>query len=180
MVVTAMTQGNVRALIAPARAGGLWNGANGIGSSLANNNGKAIGYALASDIFAAPGTFLGQSFALTDILVRYTVNGDANLDGGVTFDDLLRVAQNYDTVVAGKVWSQGDFTYDNLVNFDDLLALAQQYNQALVASSDDWSVVNEVGGNEFAADWALAVSMVPEPTSLSVMTGGLMVLRRRR
>jgi hypothetical protein len=168
----------LRAQIAAGRAAGAWNGNNGIGSSLANNNGKAIGYAEATDM-GSPATFLGVGIDSTAVLIRYTINGDATLDGSVSFDDLLRVAQNYDAVVSGKVWSNGDFTYDGLVNFDDLLALAQQYNQTLLTSGETESLV-DLAGAGFVSDWVLARGLVPEPASLSLLAIGLAVGRRRR
>ncbi len=179
MVVTAMTAANVRALIAPARNNGQWNGANAIGSSLAFNNGKAIGYIQASDVYGASGSFLGQSFALTDVLVRFTFNGDTDLNGTVNFDDLLRVAQNYDTVATGT-WFKGDFTYDGNINFDDLLGLAQQYDKTLLVSGNGIDVLGGAGGSAFANDWRLALSMVPEPTSLGLLFGAGFIARRRR
>lgn len=179
LIVTGMTQAAVRSIIAPARNNGQWNGANGIGSSLANGNGKAVGYALASDLFNAPGLFLGQSFALSDVLVRYTFNGDTDLNGQVNFDDLLRLAQNYDTVGTGT-WRNGDSTYDGNINFDDLLALAQQYGQSLALAGGEMSILSSVAGESFVSDWAMAVSMVPEPASLSLLAMAGVVVRRRR
>jgi hypothetical protein len=122
----------------------------------------ALGIALVS----TPGTFLGSPTAAGDILVRYTLLGDADLSGNVNFDDLLKLAANYNTP-SGTYWYQGDFTNDGAVNFDDLLKLAANYNQSLTGS--------------FAGDWALAQSAVPEPTSLlAIGLGGAALLGRRR
>jgi fibronectin-binding autotransporter adhesin len=95
-----------------------------------------------------------------------TLFGDATLDLTVNFDDLLKLAANYNA--SGKVWADGDFNYDGTVNFDDLLKLAANYNQTLSGS--------------FAGDWALAQSAVPEPTSLAVVAAfaGAALRRRRR
>ncbi|MFT3786278.1 MAG: hypothetical protein QM770_08940 [Tepidisphaeraceae bacterium] len=166
VIVTGMTQADVRTLLAAGRGGGTWNGNNGIGSSLANNNNKAVGYVLASDIAAAPGTFLGQSFLLTDLLVRYTLGGDNNLDATVNFSDLLLLASNYGATGTGT-WFKGDYNYDGNVNFNDLLVLASNYNQTLTGSFD--------------GDWALAQSLlVPEPAMLGGMGLAALALRRRR
>jgi autotransporter-associated beta strand protein len=83
------------------------------------------------------------------LTIRTTRAGDANLDLVVDFNDLLTLAQHYDTTVAGRVWDQGDFNYDGLVNFNDLLALAQNYGSPA----------------SFANDWALVQSLVPEPAT---------------
>jgi hypothetical protein len=99
------------------------------------------------------------------IVLRRALAGDATTDGIVNFDDLLKLAANYNT--NDKVWRQGDFNYDGVVNFDDLLKLAANYNQSLTGS--------------FAGDWSLAQSALPEPTAAAMLVGaGLASLRRRR
>jgi len=91
----------------------------------------ALGYADGADGIV-PTLVAGQ------LLVKYTLLGDANLDGSVNFADLVALAQNYGG--AGKSWDQGDFNYDGSVNFADLVALAQNYNKSL--SSAPASAVN--------------------------------------
>jgi hypothetical protein len=95
------------------------------------------------------------------------LDGDANFDGTVNFDDLLKLAANYNT--PGDRWSLGDFDLNGTVNFDDLLKLAANYNS---------TVPGGLGG-----DWALARAAVPEPTSLvaiGVAGAGLLSRRRRK
>lgn len=60
------------------------------------------------------------------------LRGDVNLDGTVTFDDLLILVQNY--LQIGRTFTQGNVNYspDGLVNFDDLLVLVQSYGTSLV------------------------------------------------
>ncbi len=53
--------------------------------------------------------------------------GDTNGDFTVNFDDLLIVAQNYNTTTSLSPFAHGDFNGDGFVNFDDLLVLAQHY-----------------------------------------------------
>jgi hypothetical protein len=57
--------------------------------------------------------------------------GDANRDRAVDFNDLVLLAQNYNT--PGQSCSTGDFTGDGLVDFNDLVKLAQNYNTTLPA-----------------------------------------------
>lgn len=149
--------------------GGSWNGP-GIGSSLANQNGYAVGIAEQSAIGV---TFWnGISIDSTTVVLRLTRIGDSDLNGTVDFDDLLKLAQNYGS--NGKLWTDGDSNYDGAVNFDDLLGLAQNYSQsaslALAALGDNPG---------FAADWALAVSLVPEPALCSAVLSVALVRRRR-
>lgn len=108
----------------------------------------------------------GSSFTIAAALY-----GDADLNGSVTFDDLLSLAQSYG-VASGATWSAGDSNYDGAVGFDDLLALAQNYSQSVE--------VDGLSANaSFASDWALARSLVPEPVSL-VSGISLVVFGRRR
>jgi hypothetical protein len=53
--------------------------------------------------------------------------GDANRDRSVDFNDLVVLAQHYNTT-GGNTWATGDFTGDGNVDFNDLVALAQNYN----------------------------------------------------
>jgi hypothetical protein len=157
--------GNVAALVTAGRNGGAWNGLGITSSLLPANSSAAIGYAEASTLGIT--SFMGVTLPDTSaIVVRYTLAGDATLDGTVNFDDLLKLAANYNNA-SGMSWTQGDANYDGAVNFDDLLKLAANYNQTVTGS--------------FAGDWALAQAAVPEPTSLLAVAGaGLAVLSRRR
>lgn len=106
------------------------------------------------------------------LLVVATLRGDADLDLAVDFDDLLVLATFYISI--DQAWQQGDFTYDGNVDFDDLLALAQNYNASLSpaqAASFEGS---------FAADFALARSLVPEPGVGLLVAGCFFGCRRRR
>jgi autotransporter-associated beta strand protein len=136
----------------------------------------AVGYAEATAYFPAgssfPQNFEGQLIDGTTLLLIYTILGDASLDRIVNFDDLLTLARNYNGT--GKVWTQGDFDYDGDVDFDDLLNLARSYNQTAPAST-----MAHLDAS-FAADWALAQSVVPEPTTLAALALFAPLARRRR
>jgi hypothetical protein len=67
------------------------------------------------------------------VFVKYTLYGDANLDGRVDFADLVALAQHYGDNSGNANWDEGDFTYDGKVGFDDLTRLAQNYNTAMAA-----------------------------------------------
>ncbi|MFT3788544.1 MAG: hypothetical protein QM770_20625 [Tepidisphaeraceae bacterium] len=100
--------------------------------------------------------------------IKHTAYGDANLDGKVNFFDLLILASNYNLPTGG--WASGSFDGVLGVNFSDLLMLAANYG---------FGTSGAVVEGEFSADWALAQSMVPEPTALLAMAAGALVLRRR-
>jgi hypothetical protein len=106
--------------------------------------------------------------------MRRILKGDANFSGGVDFNDLLLLAQNYN--LAGRVWTTADFDYDGLSDFADLLILAQTYGQTQLLDGSLQQV-----SLDFEADWALARSMVPEPAAMaSLVAVGVAGLRRRR
>lgn len=128
----------------------------------------AIGYAA----IAVASTFDGQAVNAGDVVLKYTVFGDANLDSTVSFPDLVSLAQHYNETTT--VWATGDFNYDGTTNFSDLVGLAQNYNLSL--STGELSQL----GTSFAVDWALAQSLVPEPGTLTVVTAAMSLLARRR
>ena len=143
-----------------------------ITSSTRSGTKYGIGY-LDTAALPAVTSYNGVPVDANALVVRATLKGDANLSGNVNFDDLIILAQNYNTT--GKEWYTGDFTGEGTVNFDDLIPLAQNYNTALppgVAASL---------GAAFAADFALAQSLVPEPTALgATAAAGLLLARRRK
>ena len=97
-----------------------------------------------------------------------TEYGDVNFDRKVDFNDLLIVAQNYESTTGG--WSRGDFNGADGVNFNDLLLIAQEYGFG----------TSNLNSSSFGHDWALAQTNIPEPTSLLVAMSGIVLLRRRR
>ncbi len=174
----------VRAALVAGYNGGNWHGTHGIisgtvyGSVPIDDGDLGIGYGLASDLYSTfPQTFGGMTIDATSVLVRMTFDGDATLDGAVTFDDLLAVAQHYGQL-SNMTWTSGDFNYDGAVVFDDLLSLAQNYNRVL--SSGQISLLAGTGGNGFAEDWSLARSLVPEPACSLGLLLSCAAARRRR
>jgi autotransporter-associated beta strand protein/T5SS/PEP-CTERM-associated repeat protein len=150
----------------PGAGDGQWNGNGGITSSnaAADFNSKGVGYALASDILGAGGgTFMGSTADGSAVLARYTLLGDATLDGQVNFNDLVQLAQSYNIVDGSRTWFTGDFTYDGKTDFNDLVKLAQNYNTALPTEPIPGAPAN------FQADLAAAFASVPEPGALSLL-----------
>ena len=98
--------------------GGAWNGAGIDSSAIGSNTHYGVGYADSADqgnpVGLAPGT----------LEVKYTLNGDANLDGVVNGTDFGILAANFGQQVAA--WDKGDFNYDGVVNGSDFGALAGQ------------------------------------------------------
>ena len=68
------------------------------------------------------------------ILLKPAAPGDANLDGKITFSDLVMLASHYN-LSSAAAWYQGDFNFDGKVNFTDLVALAANYGKTISAAS---------------------------------------------
>jgi hypothetical protein len=164
---------SIAAYIKSGYAGGKWNG-SGIFSSPAAGNAKyGIGYADGKDNVVA-GLVSGQ------IEVKYTLLGDANLDGAVNGADFAILAANFNKAVSG--WDQGDFDFSGTVNGADFALLAANFNQGsngAVSAADAAAIAAFVGTNGLTAD-------LPEPVSGAILASGVVAMmfratnRRRR
>ncbi len=168
----------VDALVKSGSANKAWTGSGIRSSNAAADATKhtGIGFGEASDVLKLTGSatanWQGQDVDATSVLVRYTLYGDADLDGIVGLSDLLRLANNYGT--NGATWASGDFDGDHIVGLSDLLALANNYGGSLPAAVPG-------AAPDFAADMAIAFSSVPEPGLAGLLAVGLgtSLLRRR-
>jgi hypothetical protein len=115
-------------LVAMGYNGGAWTG-EGIVSSLAEvtSSGTAVGYGRVSAI-GNPPTFMGVIVGPDDVVMRFTLYGDTNLNGSVTIADFSRLASNFNS--PGR-WTDGDFNFDNFVGIADFAALAANFNRVL-------------------------------------------------
>jgi fibronectin-binding autotransporter adhesin len=150
---------------------GYWNGTGGIASSAAAADTKH----LTTLGFRTGGiTFDSVSTTSTDVLVKYTYYGDANLDGSVNGADYQQIDLGFGSHLTG--WSNGDFNYDGVVDGSDFSLIDNTFNQinasgasplALIASSADLVA-------------SPATTQIPEPTTISVLALGAMGLMSRR
>jgi hypothetical protein len=143
-------------------AGGYWNGRGITSSAAAGDAATMTGVGVLSNSLAHYTTF-GSATGLTgsEVLVRYTFYGDADLSGAVDFDnDYILWQTGYLNGYTG--WVYGDFNHDGVVDFDNDYILWQTLflNQPVLPGSS---------------------TAVPEPGTLAlVLLGGLCLLRRRR
>jgi hypothetical protein len=167
---------DVRASIRRGYAGGTWAGTGITSSTAATNPRAAVGYAQSTEVFdftgAAAPTFFGRTVDESSLLLRYTLEGDADLDGAVTFKDFQRMRRSLSS--AGD-WAEGDFDYDGQVTARDYALLRRNFGMSVGGSSSGVT----------AAQWAVVESFamaVPVPSIAGVLVGGagLTVLRRRR
>ena len=156
--------------------GGAWTGTAGIISTSAQNQTGPI----LSVGYADGNTDAGTSAGANQIVVKYTLAGDANLDGLVNFNDLVAVVQNFNK--SGSDWADGNFTYSTSTSFNDLVIVVQNFNKTLPPPSG--SAV-ELSGTTIPLlpDIQPTVVRLPEP-GVAVLAGvgaaGLLVRRRRR
>jgi hypothetical protein len=148
-------------------------------SSLNQSIGTAADGIYDSTAAARPGTRIGIAFESgsgVPMIMKLTLAGDADVNGVVDFNDLVVLAQNYNSD-PGLLWDEGDFNYDTAVDFSDLVLLAQNYNTALPAAG---AIPGATAG--FEADLATAFASVPEPSSglLAAAAAALAVARQTR
>jgi hypothetical protein len=124
---------SVQSALASGYAGGAWAG-SGITSSTAAADpagDKAVGYAENDPAVGGLNrrNFLGQAVDASSLLLRYTLEGDADLSGGVGVADLGRLSTHFGQ--QGRRWDQGDFSFDLFVNVTDLGLLSSNFNELL-------------------------------------------------
>ncbi len=166
-------------------AGGVWTGTGITSSSAATtSNNTSVAVELNNDgngntLFSS---FDGQTVTNTDVLVKYTFNGDANLDGVVNGSDYTLIDNSFNTG-APATWRNGDFNYDGVVNGDDYMLIDNSFN---MEGSTSFATVPVAPAEMIATDTAqifeASSTAVPEPGSLTlacVLTCGLLARRRR-
>ncbi len=148
----------IRGYLVSGYAAGAWTGP-GIDSSTAalpaNNAHYALGYADGADGIVA-GLSSGQ------IEIKYTLLGDANLDGVVSGDDFTILVGNLGKSVTR--WDQGDFNYDGVVNGDDFTLLVGNLGKTATGSEIALPATDYAAIAAFAAANGLMAD-VPEPAS---------------
>jgi autotransporter-associated beta strand protein len=141
----------------------LWTG-DGITTSSAITTAYGLGIAEASQALGLSGTqttlWRSRTVDATTALIKFTYAGDTNLDGQVNASDLSRLNNGITNGLRG--WWNGDFNYDGAINSAD----TSLYNAGL-------SAFNANGSLSLAATFdgfeLLEASVVPEPTSMSVL-----------
>jgi hypothetical protein len=162
----------IRGYLATGYANGAWTGVGIDSSTAAANPTFALGYADGADNVVT-GLSSGQ------IEVKYTLYGDANLDGIVSGDDFAILAANLGKSVTR--WDQGDFNYDNVVSGDDFSLLVGNLGKAANGADIAIPAADLTAIDAFAAANGLMAD-VPEPTTLTIATlaTATLLTRRRR
>jgi hypothetical protein len=111
-----------------------------------------------------------------EIEIMFTLVGDANLDGTVNAEDYTPFSHNIGQ--SGMSWDDGDFNYDGTVNAEDYTPFSHDIGQSASLAASETGTLN---GSLLAAN-GLDMASVPEPTSIGLITAGVvgMLARRRR
>jgi len=162
----------IRGYLITGRNGGAWNGTAGIiSSAVVPSSGYALGYADGAD-----GAVVGLSSG--QIEIKYTLLGDADLDGSVTGVDFTILASNLNK--SGRVWDQGDFDYDGSVTGVDFTDLVTNLGESATGADVVLPAADYAAIDAFAAANGLMAD-VPEPASAALLViAGMGVLARRR
>ncbi|HWB53805.1 MAG TPA: dockerin type I repeat-containing protein [Tepidisphaeraceae bacterium] len=145
-------------------------------SSSTVGNVNVLGYAEAADIFGIAGNqtaiFDGQSVDDSSILIKYTMIGDANLDGVVDDADLAMIAPSN---TGTATWCTGDFNYDGLVNADD-------YSLYMLGAAFDRASANYSPTVHYSAEAESfgLLTPLPEPGICAAVLGLTALMRRVR
>jgi hypothetical protein len=149
-------------------AGGSWDGPGITSSAIAGADaGTGLSYGIGYADYADPGNPANLSFG--EIEVKYTLLGDANLDGTVNAEDYTPFSQNIG--LSGTVWDQGDFNYDGTVNSEDYTLFAHNIGQS----------ADQAGPLEVASN-SISLTNVPEPSGpgLALIVAAGVLYRRTR
>jgi hypothetical protein len=94
----------------------------------------------------------------TELLIRNTYNGDANLDGLVNADDYFRIDSNFLAPPPEPTYAHGDFNYDGTINADDYFLIDSAFlaqGTPLAGSGDSPPL--------------MSAAAVPEPSALFLL-----------
>ena len=172
MVIHNGSIGTIYAEIQSAYNGGTWTGTNASAGVITSSIAAAdTTHLTAVGVATGLTSFEGQTVLPSDVLVKYTYYGDANLDGHVDGSDYSRIDNGALNNLTG--WSNGDFNYDGVINGSDYTLIDNAYNsQGADLAASIASPTAQIAGPP---------SAVPEPTILGILTlGGIGMLGRRR
>lgn len=118
--------------------GPLWRGLSGITSSFAANDptGLTTLGIIQNSVNGSPvySTLDGQAATSSDIIIKFTLLGDANLDGRVDGSDYSLIDNG--TLTGASGWSDGNFNYDASVDAADYTLIDNVFAAQPAAASN--------------------------------------------
>jgi hypothetical protein len=126
---------SINAYLHSGRNHGAWNGPGIISTSAAANTARNTGLAAILNDNGSGGTlmgtFNGQSVDANSLLIKYSYDGDTDLDGDVDADDYAQMDAGYaqrNTPGFVADYRHGDIDYSGSVNSDDYFEIDQAYS----------------------------------------------------
>jgi autotransporter-associated beta strand protein len=191
LVVQSGSLSAITAAVKQGYNGGGWNGSAGITSSAAaaaTSHLLALGVIQNSNDQTTTGSVLyGGTFpafdgatasAATDVLVKFTYYGDANLDGQVDGSDYTLIDNGFHNHLTG--WYNGDFNYDGVVDGSDYTLIDNAFNTQGAVIASQFAGVSALSTAQLAGNSGSS-SAVPEPASFGILAlCASASLRRRR
>jgi hypothetical protein len=152
--------------------------------------GQAIGYGVAGEIGSinillnpVGITNLSQlsmaagALGAQDLVIRYTGPGDVNLDGSTDGNDLAAILNNMGNLYDGPTWWGGDLNGDGSVDGNDLIIFI---NDAGNLVGGGFTPLEGTSTPSLSGTLSVGSSVVPEPTSLTVLALSAIGLLLRR
>ena len=125
-----------RQWITAGRNGGTWDGRSPTGAitssqAAATADADGVGYGRGTEVALSQ---IG-SFTINpgDMVLRYTIAGDADLNGRVDIADFARLAASFNST--SVQWTSGDFDYDTVTGIGDFAQLANHFNRSIPIGS---------------------------------------------
>ena len=157
----------------------IWTG-TGLTSSVAQADTtglSGIGVILNMDSQGRPifSTFQGEPVDTNSVLVKYTWNGDADLNGIVDGSDYFQIDKAYllrndpDPSKVLHGWYNGDFNYDDTIDGSDYFLIDKAFLSHRVLIQDPPTALSAMG-----------LAVVPEPGGVVLLVIAGAMLRRRR
>jgi len=125
---------SLRSYLRSGRNGGAWNGNGIVSSAAAANAARNTGLAAINDSGsggALMGAFDGVPVDANAILIKYTYDGDSDLDGDVDADDYARIDGGFaqrNSVGFVASYRNGDLDYSNSINSDDFFVIDRAFS----------------------------------------------------
>ena len=119
----------------------------------------------------------------TDVLVKYTFFGDADLSGTVNAADYMLIDNGFNSGGSTTGWHNGDFNYDGVINGDDYTLIDNAFNTEGSTSfaATPAGPAEMIASNTEIVAGGVASPQVPEPASLGLLgIGAISLLGQRR
>ncbi len=172
LVIHGGSLANITNQVKQAYNGSAWTGTAGIFATVATSD-KLHALGVASGLASS---FDGISLVTSDVAVKYTYYGDADLSGFVTGNDYTLIDSGF-SVANSTGWQNGDFNYDGHIDGSDYSLIDNTFNTQSGSLATAAAQLVAATASEISVT---AVAAVPEPSILSTIGIGAVGFLGRR